>query len=313
MKLRDIYFLCKNNVESIKIIKTDSRRDSANNQVYSLSGMKRVISAINELTKIDFLKIYCKKCVDSIPTSYIDEDSFNLSSSAWSTLKNSLNIVVNKVDTVIELYEGLKIKQLDGEAINVKLPNSNNYSDFVKYNEDLKFVLEQSPYLNIKDTKIEFNSVDVGSTWLSFMIVASSTTLVFKVLQNLVVLIDYAIIVNSHYVTLQQQKELLKRKQKETNEIESITKSVEELYKAQVEEELKKMNNKIDYEFKDGEEQERAKRSTETLGELISKGLEIRKELTTNQNIQKLFEPLEIKYLQSEKIELLENFDDKEK
>ena len=85
------------------------------------------------------------------------------------------------------------------------------------------------------------------------MIVASSTASIMKVLHNLVVLIDYAIIVNSHKVTLQQQKELLKRQREETKEIETIIKSIEELYKFQVDEELKKMNDIIDYEFKDGE------------------------------------------------------------
>ena len=129
MKLRDINFLCKSNVEAIKIANPDLRRDSANNQVYLLSGMNRVVSSINELSKIDFLKIYCKKCVDSIPTSYLGSDTFNLSNNVYSTLKSGLNILINKVDTIIELYEGLEINKLDGEAINIKMPNSNNYSD----------------------------------------------------------------------------------------------------------------------------------------------------------------------------------------
>lgn len=306
MKLRDIYLLCCKNIDSISQVESSVTRDSANNQIYSLKDMNKVVDSINELLKVDCLRQYCDKCIKNIPVSYLEADSFNVSSNIWVSLKESINVLKDKVITIVELYESFKIENEEGEIISVKLPSCNSYSDFIKYNDDFKFVLEQSPYLNVKDVTIKFNSVDIGSTWITFLIVASTSTLIIKLLSNLVTLIDYSIIVNSHYINLQQQKELLQRQKKENKEKESITKLIEEMYKIQVRDELNKLNKKIEFDFENGEDEERAKRTTETLGKLIAMGLEIRSELSANDSIQKLFEPLEMKYIKSKNIELIE-------
>lgn len=107
MRLRNIYIICRENVESIDKIAC-TQLGGSNAGYYQVTGWKEASRVIfNELLSIEFLKEKAEELVNCIPEIFRVNDSFKVSSSEWNKILNARKILRESMADVIGLYESM--------------------------------------------------------------------------------------------------------------------------------------------------------------------------------------------------------------
>ena len=173
MRLRNIYIICRDNIETIDKIAATPLTGSNNgySQVTGWKEASRVI--VNELFSIDFLKEKGEELIKCIPEIYRAYDSFKVLSSDWNKIFNARKILREGMADVIGLYESMGLESEEPLGVDIKLPKCKDLSELKKCIDDLDFVLYKSPLFRNETENLEFKTVDVGSLWLTFAVIGA--------------------------------------------------------------------------------------------------------------------------------------------
>ena len=315
MKLREIYIVCKKNLNIVKGL-SGSNNTVANRTGISVTGWGECLKAIQSLKRVPSLGGACDNLVDSVPFIFVSKNSFSISNEEWGKISKAKNELLKVMDDIVNLCEEMGMTAVNEVAFDVKLPKTNNFSDFVKCINELEFIFSKCTFLQKDDEKIVFENVDVGSTWLTFIIVGGAAIATGSVLlNNLAAFIDKCIVIRSHYLTTKKQKMDLEKESRDEDSKKVILEYIEDLYRKSVANALYELEDKTRTKIKneDGDEWGRNKECLERLGKLIEQGLQIYAAIDAPVETQKLFKPLEMKYLTIGKdLKLLETKEEKE-
>lgn len=310
MNLRSIYLTCANNIETLQDLKAAAI--TINGRVGKrVEGWGACLKAIEELKKVDALEQECDDLIDAVPSFFIAQDTFDILETEWKKISDKKSCLYRTIIDIMDLCEKMGFdEENENFGIDIKLPVYHDFSEFVEYVNDLHFILTKCPFVQNEKEKIEFRNVDVGSTWLSFviegaLIVGGASVL----LNNIAALVDKCIIIRSHYLTTEKEKQDIEREKRNTAEKEVIIKYLTETHKKQVDVVIQELEATTGYkvENKDGDERLRIEQCMERLGILLEKGLQIYAAIDTPDEAKALFQPLEMKYLEyQKKMELLE-------
>lgn len=310
MKFRDIFILCRDNYDAIQGISCTEIQERGR-ICYKLSGWNDARDALMVLKNIGSLNEDAEIVLSKIPELYMTRNVFIVSIEEWDQINAARNNLLRTMDDTIDLYAKMDLYTGDKIGVDVKLPHFDDFSDFVKYLNEIEFVLTKCPFLQSKDEKLQFENVDIGSTWLTFIVVSSAGVVGGSVLlNNIAAFVDKCIIIRSHFLTTQKQKNDLEAEKRNEEEKRIILKYIDDMYKKQVDAVIKELEDITQYsvENKDGDELSRIDQCIEKMGVLIDKGLQIRASIDSSNEIKALFEPLEMKYLEvSDTLKLLEN------
>ncbi len=188
------------------------------------------------------------------------------------------------METIIDLYEGMNIGE-GGNGIDIKMPPCDDLKDYILYLKDIDFIFTQCPFLQCENEILKFESVDVGSNWLKFVVTSATTCMI---LNNTAALVDKALILRSHYISIQQQEEMLKSIQLKNELTSAQIETFNLLRKSYVDAAISSLENdcgKID----NPEERDKAERALEKLEILLEKGCEIYATLDSPEETQALF------------------------
>lgn len=188
------------------------------------------------------------------------------------------------MQTIIDLYENMNISN-GGNGVDIKMPPCDDLKDYISYLKDIDFIFSQCPFLQYENEIIKFDSVDVGSNWLKFAIATTSTCMI---LTGVAALVDKALILRSHYISIQQQEETLKSIQIK-NELSKEQIETFNLLRATYMKDAISSLEKDLGELDNPEERDKAERSLEKLELLLEKGCEIYATLDSPEEIQSLF------------------------
>lgn len=286
MRMYSMYVVCKAYLEKVKGMKAQSR-SVGNSTVYFIDGWQKNRAILDEIAKMAPLRDKVKKIIQSVPVAFQDTDKFDISNSIKSSYDGSLNTLITSMQTIVDAYEVMGVKNTDEElsGFDVKLPKFNDLGEFAKCLNDLDFIIKQCPYLQNDDSEIKFDSVDIGSTWLTFMIVGASATMI---LSNLSKLVDMAVKIKSHVVTVRMQEEALRSMELRNEIAAELTDAFKKANKTIVDQCIGDMKNELG-ELKDGEEEGKAEKSIEKLAHWMDKGLQIYSSIDAPQEIKDLF------------------------
>lgn len=297
MRLYNIYYLCKQYVSEVENVTVTEYRKTGGNE-YGLYNWVSYKETLQVIRQIDCLSEYVKQLYDMVPVFVREDAEPKIDGNTKNRILSAKDIIVEKMETIIELYESMQLKETS-KGIDVKIPPCDSLSEYISYMRDLDFIFEHCPFLQHSDGKIKFSTVDVGSQWISFVIAGSAAV---YILNNLALLIDKAIQIKSHLISLRQQEEVLKSQKIGNQQLESACEIFESLKKYYVSEAEKEIENENpENALKDGEERGKAEKSLEKLSGLMEKGVEIYASIDNKQEVQVLFPAL------SEKIELPDN------
>lgn len=292
MKLKDIYIICKNNYEKVLSCKLEINEDFCECYLADSAIMEKVLK---ELSHVEYLQAE----VDIFITTLDDIKHFEFRETPETDkFDNVKDALLMKMESVINIYEFLGLSQEKTIGIDVKLPITDDFSDFKKVIDDLEFIFTKCPFFSSKTEKLQFSGLDVGSAWLTFAITGASVLVTGSILlNNIAAFIDKCIVIKSHKLTIQQQKDEIEKSKSEQKEKEEIITYLDRVYKIQVDNIIKELEEIAGYELSDGDERGRVVQAFEKLEKLIDKGLQIYSSIDSPREVRLLFEPLEMKYL----------------
>lgn len=286
MRLYNIYYICNATVDSIKNITATHKNNSNGTTTYNIVDWKNILENLYVLRKLPFLKKEVDKMINSIPVYARDLETPEISSSAYGSFTKYRTELIIELETVIALYESME----NGDAqagIDIKIPQCSSLKEYIQYMRDIDFIFSQCPFISKSDEEIIFNTVDVGSTWLSFFIKATAgKNFIFSTLSKLT---ELAVKIQSNMNVLKQQDEMLKTMQQKNeigNEVIDVFKKMKE---KTLDDAVSEMENECKMTLSDPEERDRARRSLDIYAQLIDKGLEIYSSIETPKEIKVQF------------------------
>lgn len=297
MKLRSIYLLCRENCNAIEGLGAGSISINGRNGM-RVKGWLDALDAVEKLKTVPAFEKQVNRLLESIPSFYRTRDSFDVANDEWQKIiAAKVDLQKNMLNT-IAVYESVGEDVQEMQGIDIKLPAFNDFSEFTNYINDLDFVLSKCPFLESKDEKLKFDNVDVGSTWLTFFVVtAVAVTTGSVLLNNLAAFVDKCIILRSHYLSVEKQKNDLELEKVTAEEKKTILKYLDMVYKKEIETEIEALEKITDYKVTDPEEKDRIKLSIDKMGILLERGLQIHASIDSPAEVKALFAPLEMKYL----------------
>lgn len=281
MKLYNVYRLCKQNIDFLD--SSVARKDDKSG-LFVISTWSKIQERFELIKKIPSFKDYINDYINSVPVLVRESVSPQIDASTAQKLNSKLKVITNRMRVIIELYESMEIGD-DGNGIDIKIPSCDNLKEYISYLKDIEFIFSQCPFLQCEDEIIKFGSVDVGSNWIK-LAVAGATTCV--VLNNTAALVDKALILRSHYVSLQQQEETLKSIQLKNELTQEQIQTFNLLRSTYMNSAISLLENDIG-ELDNPEERDKAERSLEKLEALLEKGCEIYATLDAPEDVQALF------------------------
>lgn len=310
MRLYNIYYICcacKDEIdENLDFVSNKNEK----NQVvsYRINGWGECRKAIEQLRNISCMKEYSENVYGTIGVIERDQENPVVSPDTKIRFEKSLNELKIAIESIKRLYRSLDIGE-SSVGIDIKIPKCETLKEYADYLKEIDFIFSQCPYLLSSEEEVKFNNVDVGSQWISFSVITAGT---FWILNNLAKLVDKAIFIKSHIISLKQQEEILETmrlKNEVTNETIDVFKKMKRMvmdgYVNDLESEIGELSN--------GEEKGKVEKSLEKLSLLIDKGVEIYSSIDTPNEVKVLFPTNEDNPILPDNIvKLLEKKDDKE-
>lgn len=265
-----------------------TREESLQNGAKRLSGWSIGKQALESLFTIDFIKDDANKLYNIL--SPIDRENPNpdIGYNTFNEFVTSYKKLIAKLEGVVDLYESMR-DGISKPGIDIKVPTCDSLKDYINILDDINFVITQCPYLKDENEEIRYIGTDVGSDWITFAIVMSSTVSAsFVILNNLASIMNKAISLKSNKKILDMQEEILMSMQLKNNIAKETMDAFEEMKKLTYKKYIDELQDEIG-KLKDGDEEGRVTKSLEKLANLIDKGVEIHTSIETPKEIKVLF------------------------
>lgn len=315
MKLRSIYLISKEHYSEISAFGVSQEKVNGVT-MYRISNWKEYMNILLQLQRIDLYRERAGKIIDAIPEYYVTKDFFRLDAADWRRVEEANRDLKNVVKIVIELYESMGFAVDEKIGIDIKMPPCKDITEYAGYINDLNYVFTKCPFLQTDQEKWIFDSVDVGSAWITLLIEGGAILTGGSILlNNLAAFIDKCIAIKSHYISTQEQKLELKKTMHDQARREIIEEYIDSDYRKCVDAAIKEMEEISNYHVEniDGDENGRIEEAFKRMGDLIDKGLQIYSTIDSPKETKLLFEPLEMHYESiEEKLKLLMQKDNKE-
>lgn len=286
MRLYNIYYLCKVSVDGIRNLNHKQNNYNNGKSDYTLINWESAVQSYNLIREISFLKDDVQLILSHVPAHEFTQEKPNISAQASSSIKNGNIRLLAKLDAIIGLYESLD----NGEAkqgLDVKIPKCDSFKEYIQYMKDIDFVFSQCPFISQSDEEIIFNTVDVGSMWLSFFIKAETGK--HFILSFVAKLSEIAIKIKSNYAVTQMQDEMLET-MKQKNEVgQEIIDVFKKMKDKMLDDAVSEMESEFGTTITNEEDRDRARRSIDTMARLIDKGVEIYTAIETPEEIKVMF------------------------
>ena len=300
MKLRNVYILCRDNIDKITDVNFEEEISKIARR-YNVSYWNECYNVLVKLYSIECFKEVVNEIYSLVSPFTIKRDDFVIDYDNGNQLKIKLRELSEKMRTIVDFY-GMVFKKQVEVGFDVKLAECDDLNDFANQVNELKFIIQQCPFLKVQDSDIKFGNVDVGSTWLTFLVCGTAATMLLK---NLAALIDKAIIIKSHILTCKEQQERLKTIQIKNEIAEEVSDALEKLKNQELSDCVLELGNKLEIELRDGEEEDRARRSIEKLAELIERGMQIYTSIDAPEEVKAVFPAMEVSSLPTDTLKML--------
>lgn len=282
VRLYNIYYICNITVENIRNI----RFEMNNRKAYNVSGWQDALESMLILRKVPFLLEYVDDIIKSVPAYVRADETPEIDSTTCSKVKSKFQKLQEKLETVIELYESIQKGEAQ-EGIDIKIPDCESLKEYIQYMKDIDFVLSQCPFISKSEEEIVFNTVDVGSMWLSFFIKAAVGS--HAILSIISKMTELALKVKSNNVVIKQQEEMLETMRQKNDVGKETIDAFKKMKDIMLDDSVTILEQECDMSITDPEESARARRSLDMLAELIDKGVEIYSAIETPEEVKVLF------------------------
>ncbi len=283
-----MYFICKGNIEAVKEIKIETRTQGSNS-INCIKNWDEKVRLLDKLANIPGLRDSVTDLYESVPIFVRNRKTADLDATSEAKFKESQKNLICSMNTIISMYENMGLKEDFGTGFDVKLPAFDSIKDFSSCVKDIEFIINQCPYLRSDDGEVRFKSVDVGSFWITFLIAGTAAS---TLLLNLSKIVDAAVKIKSHVVTVKQQEETLRAMELKNNIASDIVDTFKQMNKSIVDNCVHELEADLG-PLKDGEEVDKVGKSIQKLADWMNKGLQIYSTIDAPKEVRDLFPPQE--------------------
>lgn len=286
MRLYNIYYLCKSAYAGLANLQADLIKHNNGQQSYKISGWYYAKESFDIIRQINFLASEVEDAYKTVPVFYINDIQPSLDVQTGKALMEKTRVLKIKVKAIIDLYDSLNTGD-SKEGIDIKIPQCDSFKEYILYMRDIDFILSQCPLISQSNEEIVFNTVDVGSMWLSFIIKgAAGSHLILNAMSKIS---EIAIKFRSNLAVVKQQEELLET-MKLKNEVVQETLEVFKQMKTMVfNDAVSEFEKECNTSITEPEDRDRTAKCIEKMAELIDKGLEIYSSIETPNDIRVQF------------------------
>lgn len=305
MRLKNMYLLCKNNIEYFKNSPYERVINGSGTTIYyQIQNFDLFVDSVNELNKVKCLDSSLKEMCNTLGDSILRKEKHKIFPDQFNTFQTFLNALIARMQTIIDLGDSLGFENVEN-GFDIKLPPNLSLLELGQCITDINKSFSQCPLFNNNEEKIEFKGADIGSLWLEFTTIATGSGIIIN---NLAKIVDKCVAIKSHILTVNMQKEQLKSMKMDNelkeNMVSGFKQMTDELIQ-NVSTELQDETGKLD-----NEDNQRLNMCLKLLSEWMAKGLEIHSALNAPEEVKALF-PLNDKmdFLPKE-VKMIENQDE---
>lgn len=300
--------------EFYKLLNIENESTSVNGNTYQkIKNWKQVNFALHELNRYDFMGDSVEKIFNMGENFIASTETTAVLDKNYTKFVNMLNIVKSKCEAIIDANYGNSTVENDTNCIYIKLPNDmtelDKLTDIVK---GIDTIFNQCPILRDTYTKVNFEGVDVGSSWLIVSFVMAGAPIIGKTLNFIADFIKKCNDIRIQNRTIRKmdleyliEKSKLNKEEKE-KVIKDIRKGMEEEEREKCIESFKSISIPINREI-NPEEATKITHCMLTLSELLEMGVEIYPSVDADEELKLAFPKKEEWKKIDGEIKLLEN------
>lgn len=288
MRLYNIYRICHECREKIESNLGFTEREGdgvIHLSCYYVDGWVECKEALNQLHGISCLEKYVDDVYGAVDEIIKELKRPGLTSMEKDKFDIKMGELLTALKTIERLYDSLGLGEV-GVGIDVKIPKCNSLKEYMDYLKEIDFIFTQCPFLISEEERIQFNTVDVGSQWLSFVVGGTAGT--FFVLNNLGRIVSLVHRMKAEYFFSRRQRISVEEQALKKEVLEDTVRVFKRLEQEVLCNCVDELENEIG-ELRDGEERGRVEKSIEKMFMLVDKGVEIYTSIETPNEIKALF------------------------
>lgn len=254
--------------------------------MYTLKGWCEARDCLTTVSRISFFNDYVNEIFEIFPTYQFKKEEPKLSNSDYELFMSKKKLLVARLDAIVKLYQSMDAGE-SKEGVDIKIPSCGTLDEYIGYMKDINFILNQCPLISNCDEQVVFNTVDVGSMWLSLLIKGAVGTHV--ILNTLAKLSEIAIKFSSNYKVMKMQDEYL-ASMKQKNEIgQDVIDTFNQFKNKMLDDDVSELEKECGVAITNPEDRDKTARTIEKLSMLIDKGVEIYSAIETPNEIKVMF------------------------
>ena len=281
--------------EYYNLLELECQRVSANGNNYQkIMNWKNVNKALHRLNEFEFMGNSVKNIFDMGDNFIASTDTTTVLETNFTNFKNAFNLVKAKCEAIIDNKNAYEMEN-DENCIYIKLPN--NLTDLDKLTNIVKgldITFNQCPILRETYSKVNFEGVDVGSSWLIISFVMAGAPIAGKTLNWIADFIKKCNDIRIQNRTIKKmdleyalEKSKLEEREKEKI-IKDIKEKVEEEDRKKCIESFKSISIPLDRKITP-EEETKITHCMLTLSELLEEGIEIYPSIDSSDELKLAF------------------------
>ncbi len=298
MRLSEMYYAIKHVLIGwVEPTFQEQKQKNGAPSLYSCENMRYICGLLDSVRFLPEVK-ECLLDLKKHSTAMVEGKTHYLENADCTKIRSTLNKLRSRLSAMRSMCETLGLGN-ESEGFDVKLPPDITLGDAAQCMADLDTVFSQCPILP-EGTQIQFRGVDIGSTWLTFVVGGTLAVAVARVIAELV---DTVIAVRSHQLAYKQEDEHLRTLKLSNDVLESVTLAHKAALDKMKDTAIEELSAK--YEVTENEERERLRMSIDRLGKWIDRGMEIYANINAPEETKLLFPPIERQSLPQETIKAL--------
>lgn len=283
MRLYNIFFLCKSCLPRLKKVELKSEVNDKNICIVNNWGDCK--EALDILKNLECFREKVEELYSVFDSYHIKLKTSQIPRDVNIIFRKILNEICGAVEVLVNMCDMMEMGQAES-GIDIKIPKCESLKEYMSYLKDIDFIFTQCPYLLDDKEEVRFNNVDVGSQWLTFVVLGAAGT--FYILNNLAKIIQKAIAIKSNIIVYRQQEEMLKEMQSKNEVAEETVQIFKKFKKTLLDESVSELEADVG-KLQNGEERDKVKKTLEDMVILMDKGVEIYSSIETPKEIKVLF------------------------
>lgn len=300
--------------EYYKLLKLEIETTSSNGNAYKrIKNWKEVNYALHQLNKFDFIGESIENIFELGENFIASTDVTAILDKNYNKFINMFDIVKAKCEAIIDVDYGNDKIENEEDCIYIKLPNNltelDKLTDIVK---GLDITFNQCPILRDTYDRVNFEGVDVGSSWLIISFIITASPFVGKTLNYIADFIKKCnnIRIQNRTIKKMDLEYLLEKSKLDAQEKEKVIKDIKEKIEEESREDciksFKSISIPLDRQLTP-EEEGKITHCMLTLSELLELGIELYPSINSSDELKLAFpKKEEWKKIEGE-IKLLEN------